>query len=286
MLALASDTLDTDLTGFDFAENPMPDDELKSQYIAYIYSCAVADGLLAQNTAPVHVSGYSMGIYAALYYCGAIRFTDGLFLIRSAWEKISEATGDNRYGMGMIIGLKEDDITRFRGYGENVEICNRNNPYTYIISGKRDAVEAILSASLEEGALRASLLPVSMPYHSMILQTASARFGDAIRQTDIKNGKPVYFSALSQEEIITGDGLRRELICNIFSRMNWYETMKSLIEKGVTAFYECGAGDGLTKNFRFIGGSFKAYPVDKYRQFIDDPEATHSDDIFSQFDLP
>lgn len=269
---MASETLDTELTGFDFIENPLLDDELKSQYIAYIYSCAVADGLLAQNVAPVHVSGYSMGIYAALYYCSAIGFTDGLFLIRSAWEKISEATRKGRYGMGMIIGLKEEDITCFGGYGKDVAICNRNNPYTFIITGKRDAVEAVLSASLEEGALRASLLPVTRPYHSALLKTTSPGFGNAISHLEIVDPSPAYFSALSQEEIVTGDELRDELIRNIFSRMNWFETMKALIEKGVSAFYECGAGDGLTKNFRFIDGGFKAYPVEKLLQFIDDSE--------------
>ena len=79
---------------------------------------------------------------------------------------------------------------------------------------------------------------------------------------------------MNQLEIGTGNEIRKELVNNIFSRMNWYETMKSLIGRGVTSFYECGAGDGLTRNFRFIEGTSRAYPVEKLQLFIGDSAAS------------
>ena len=107
LLATASDTLRIDLTGFDFANNNFLDDELRSQYISYIFSCAVSDILKKKGIAPSYVSGYSMGLYAALYYCRSVSFLVGLKLIENAWEEISVATADGHYGMGMIMAAYE-----------------------------------------------------------------------------------------------------------------------------------------------------------------------------------
>lgn len=245
----------------------MLEEELKSQYIAYIFSCAVADVIIAQNTPPQFVSGYSMGIYAALYYCRAYNFTDGLLMIRTAWDQICRATQRGNHGMGMIVGLNEEDICHLDDYGKGVVICNRNNPHTYIITGELDAVNALLSAAREEGALQARLLPVTKPYHSALLHSAKEGFDLAIRGFEIKDPDRVYFSTVNMVEIGTGNGLRKELVQNIYSRMNWYETMRLLIGRGIASFYECGAGDGLTKNFRFIDGVTRAYPVEKRELF-------------------
>ena len=86
LLEIASDALITNLKGFDFTTNNFLDDELKSQYVSYIYSCSVADILRGEKVNTSCVSGYSMGIYAAIYYCRSISFIDGLQLVKYAWE--------------------------------------------------------------------------------------------------------------------------------------------------------------------------------------------------------
>jgi hypothetical protein len=50
--------------------------------------------------------------------------------------------------------------------------------------------------------------------------------------------------------------------------MNWYQAMDYLLTLGVGMFFECGAGDGLSRNFRFISGKFAAYPVKDLDAFL------------------
>lgn len=268
MLSSASAILENDLTGFDTEDNNFLDDELKSQYISYIYSCAVSDILKYQGIKAGFVSGYSMGIYAALYYCGAIGFVEGLWLIRHAWDSISESCGDHKHGMGMIIGLEKQEVLKWCDDAGDTWICNQNNPHTYLISGRLESVNRILSLAKEEGALRANRLPVSKPYHTEVLKEASDSLRTKIERLNFNDPEVPYISSINGKIISTGFDFKEEVILNIYHRMNWYETMKSLVEHGTEVFFECGAGDGLTRNFRFIKGEFKAYSIQKLEQFL------------------
>ncbi|MBS1234208.1 MAG: Malonyl CoA-acyl carrier protein transacylase [Bacteroidetes bacterium] len=269
LLESASGYLNTDLTGFDFRRNNFLEDELKSQYISYIFSCSVAGFLKNKNFSPSFVSGYSMGIYAALHYCGSVDFLQGIKMIKQAWEILCRATEGGRFVMGMIIGLNETDLGTLIQDRKEIEISNQNNPYTFILSGTRQAIEIVLEAAREAGAMRISLLPVSKPYHSRFLKRASPEFAEAIGDIDFMPPLYPYISAMDQNMITTGDGLRKEVIVNLSSRMNWMKTMNSLVSNGSDRIFECGAGDGLTRNARFIEGEFQSFSVDKLEKFIE-----------------
>jgi malonyl CoA-acyl carrier protein transacylase len=268
LLESASEYLKTDLTGFDFRRNNFPGDEIKSQFISYIFSCSIAGFLKDQKLRPDCISGYSMGIYAALYYCGSVDFTQGLRMVKQAWETLCRVTEGGRFGMGMVIGLDENDILALLQDRRDVEISNQNNPYTFMLSGSNQALQSVLTAALEEGAMRANLLPVSIPYHSTFLKKASPEFAEAIRDLVFMPPLYPYISAIDQNRITTGEGLRKEVIMNLSSRMNWFKTMKSLLISGTEMIFECGAGDGLTRNARFIEGKFQSFSADKLEQFL------------------
>jgi [acyl-carrier-protein] S-malonyltransferase len=269
LLESASEYLNTDLTGFDFHRNNFLEDEIKSQYISYIFSCSVAGFLKSRDFKPSRISGYSMGIYAALYYCGSVDFFHGLRMVQQAWETISRVAEGGRFGMGMIIGLDETDLLALLRDIEEVEISNQNNPYTFILSGSRQALESVLKAAREEGAMRANLLPVSKPYHSRFLKRASPEYAEAIKDLSFMPPVYPYVSAMDQNTITTGEGLRTEAIMNLSSRMNWLKTMNTLYSNETDLFFECGAGDGLTRNARFIEGEFQSFSVEKLEKFIE-----------------
>jgi [acyl-carrier-protein] S-malonyltransferase len=259
-----------DLADFDFSDNNFLDDELKSQYISYIYSCSVADILHSRRVSPSFVTGYSMGLYSALYYCGSVSFQDGLMLIKKAWEAISKAVHRGRYGMGMVIGLSEADLKALMN-GEGIAwICNQNNLHTFIISGEAEAVTRILAAARAEGALRTNLLPVSKPYHTSLLEDAAPKFSDFLNRISYEAPEYPYLSPLSQEFIRDKEGIKQELIRNLYRRMNWFGTMKHLMNEGTEVFFECGTGDGLTRNFRFIDSSVIARSVARLDQFLEE----------------
>lgn len=211
-----------------------------------------------------------MGIYAALYYCGSVTFKDGLLLVKSAWEKISKVTADGKYGMGMIVGLSGPDILDLMHGSADVRICNQNNLHTFIISGVFEAVLDILSAARAEGALRTNILPVSKPYHSDFIRDAVPEFSEIVREMTFTDPAYKYISNIGQKIILSPHGLREEVISNLYRRMNWFNTMNDLLKMRTDVFFECGAGDGLTRNSRFIEGNFKSFSVNKLDDFLKD----------------
>jgi len=269
LLTTASETLNLGLTEFNFQDNNFLNDELKSQYISFIFSCSVADILKYHKVKPKFVSGYSMGIYAALYYCGSITFNDGLQLVKKAWENIILSTAGSKFGMGMIVGLKESEISDLIKTCGGFEICNQNNPHTFIISGLYDSVEQVLMMAKKEGALRTSALPVSNPYHSKFVKDAVPAFAIMINNISFANPAYHYVSAINQKIIDTADDIRNEVIENICCKMNWYNTMNSILRLGTNNIFECGAGDGLTRNSKFIDGNYKSYSINKLDKFLE-----------------
>jgi len=265
----ASDFLEMDLTTFDFQKNNFLNDELKSQCISYLFSCSVADILKGKKVRSSFVSGYSMGIYAALYYCGSVSFNDGLMMVKTAWDVISGVAGDGSYGMGMIIGLEESDLLNMLGATENVEICNQNNKHTFIISGSRNGIESVLASARREGAMKANTIPVSKPYHSQFLKSAGPEFARLIGKVSFRSPDYKYISAIDQKIIETPYDLKNEVILNLSCRVNWLNTMRLLIKQGTDLFFECGAGDGLSRNTRFIEGNFKSFSVAKIDKFLE-----------------
>jgi [acyl-carrier-protein] S-malonyltransferase len=262
----ASALLHADLTQFSFRSYNFLGDEERTQYMSYIFNCTVADILDSLDIKPSFVSGYSMGIYSALYYAGTVSFEDGLSLVKNAWDIISGITAGGNYGMGMIIGLEENDIISF--LDNDTEICNRNNKHTFIVSGSKHSVENVLSKAKIEGALKASLLPVSNPYHSRILKDAPEKFKKPVYSVKFNNPEYSYLSALDQRIIQSGSDLRKEVIMNLSHKMNWQSTVETMIGHNTDLFFECGAGDGLTRNSRFIEGSYKSFSIAKIEAFL------------------
>jgi malonyl CoA-acyl carrier protein transacylase len=61
-------------------------------------------------------------------------------------------------------------------------------------------------------------------------------------------------SLVDQEILLEEDLLKQEVVRNLFTPLNWYQTQLYLQELGVNRFIECGSGKGLVKNARFIEG--------------------------------
>ena len=95
LLKKASTHLGIHVTAFDILHNSFQDHELNTQFMSYIFSCAVSDILKSKHVKPNYISGYSMGLYAALYCGQAVTFTEGIDLIRKAFELIKINHGEN-----------------------------------------------------------------------------------------------------------------------------------------------------------------------------------------------
>jgi [acyl-carrier-protein] S-malonyltransferase len=262
LLEKASVHLGIDLTTFDIVQNTFQDHELNTQFISYIFSCAVSDILKAKKVKPDYISGYSMGLYAALYCGQAISFADGLSLIKKVFELIKISTGNIETGMGSIVGLSKEDILAMIETREGVALANTNGQYAYMISGIAPEIKRIIDLAKKEGALHAAVMKVTCPYHTSFLNDVSVQFKDYISQEIvIEDSSLKIVSGIGQRIFTEKDEIIHELTSNLNTEINWLKTMEKMLYLNTTRFAECGAGTSLHKIGKFIKGDFKIYPV-------------------------
>jgi [acyl-carrier-protein] S-malonyltransferase len=257
-LKIASNINETDLSTLDFESNNFLSDELKSQYISYIFSCELADFIKKSNIKFDLTAGYSMGIYAMFYYSGSISFDDGLRIIKKAFESVTETIQPNVYGMCNIIGLSLTDINLILQNNE-AEIININGSHNFVISGKIPSLQSIIERAKLEGAIHTRLLNVGCPYHSKVIRETVSDFRTFLNNLEIKDPQLPIISCIDQREIMDSKAVRDELLNNLISPLNWLETVLKLNKKGITTFYECGAGISLFKLNKFVPVDQKTY---------------------------
>ncbi len=140
-LKRAADAVAPCLVSFSFDGNNFLEDEFKTQFITYAYSCTAADILRERAPEPGYLSGFSMGIYAALYHAGSISFETGLKLISKAYLDSLQCLKSRQFTMGTTIGLSLEDLT---GLIERnnlpVEVTNLTSRYAITFAGLFDDV--------------------------------------------------------------------------------------------------------------------------------------------------
>jgi [acyl-carrier-protein] S-malonyltransferase len=253
-----SSFFDPDLAEFDFESNDFLWDELKTQYLTYIYSCAVAEVLNDKRLIPLYSAGYSMGIYAALFQAKVINFADGLLLIKKAFETMRNIVGADKFGMCSIIGLSREDINDLicsRNF--QVEITNQNSSFAFVLSGLQKDMQDFLKAAMAEGALHTHLLNVSLPYHSGFLKKTMSGFREFVETIRFSIPRTKIISLVDQQIVENQQDLKEEIVRNLYTPLNWYRTQSELIRSGVNLFIECGPGKNLVKNSKFIEGDFQ-----------------------------
>ncbi|MFH1160359.1 MAG: ACP S-malonyltransferase [bacterium] len=256
LLNQAAQIIDPELLFLDPKEQNFLDHELRTQYIAFIHGCAVADVLEDKGIRPDYISGYSMGIYAALVQGGAVSFEDGLMLIRNAFQEISYTTLTGRFGMAGIIGLNEKDLNFILANFPEVELTNQNSAFSVVLSGRQHHLEKVLELARQEGAFHARMLNVTVPYHSHLLKSAALQFAKFVYTLDVKCLKTPVISVLDQQILHSPEDIKTELVENLYKHFNWLKTQEKMQQLNVTTFIECGPGKNLAKNARFIPGNY------------------------------
>ena len=261
---IASEVLGYNLPDFTYANNEYIKSEFLSQVIAFIFSCSINDALVKRNIKPHLVAGYSMGVYAALYSSKSISFTDGLKIIKTAFDITNELRASGLYGMGSIIGLSENDVrSLINNNKQRLEIININNEHSLVIAGEKNELRNLLIEAKNEGAISVSGLTVNTPYHSELMLKYSDTFTRFIDTLPIESPICPVISTFDQREVMEVSDVKNELVHNLTRKINWYKTMQKILAKGIGEIIECGAGKDLKKISRFIEGDYKLRLVPK-----------------------
>ena len=195
------------------------------------------------------VAGHSLGEYSALCAAGSLSLADTARLLRLRGQAMQEAVPVGIGAMAAILGLDfetVDRICREIGGEEVVQAANDNDPAQVVISGHKAAVEAAAEAMKAAGAKRALMLPVSAPFHSVLMQPAAAAMADALAGVDIQAPAVPLIANVRAEAVTEPGAIRRLLVEQVTGTVRWRESVAVMAEAGVTEFWEIGAGKALS----------------------------------------
>jgi [acyl-carrier-protein] S-malonyltransferase len=202
------------------------------------------------------VAGHSLGEYSALCATGALSLADTARLLRLRGRAMQEAVPVGAGAMAAILGLELDavvDLAAEAAEGGGVcEAANDNDPAQVVISGHRAAVERAVALAPERGARRALMLPVSAPFHCVLMRPAADAMAEALAEVKIAPPKVPVVANVRAAAVEDPEEIRKLLVAQVTGRVRWRESVAYMAQNGVTMTVELGAGKALSGMIRRI----------------------------------
>lgn len=216
-----------------------------TQPAIFLHSVAKAK-MAGESFRPDTVAGHSLGEFSALVAAGALTFEEGLELVYNralAMQKACEAVDST---MAAILGLEDEVVEKICGeIGEMVVPANYNSPGQLVISGTVSAVGKAVEKLQEAGARRAVILPVGGAFHSPLMQPAKEELQAAIEKARFSQPSCPVYQNVDASPQVDPERIKANLIAQLTTPVRWTQTVKNMINDGVTEFIEVG-GTGST----------------------------------------
>ncbi|MDF1506621.1 ACP S-malonyltransferase [Robertmurraya sp. DFI.2.37] len=217
------------------------------------------------------VAGHSLGEYTALVAAGALSFEDGVYAVRKRGEFMEEAVPNREGTMAAVLGLERNELEKVTAEiaagGQPVQLANINCPGQIVISGSRQGVELASVKAKEAGAKRVLPLEVSGPFHSSLMKPASAKLAAVLDEVKIEKAAIPVIANVSATEMVEPNEIKEKLIEQLYSPVQWEDTVKRMIGLGVDTFIEIGPGKVLSGLVRKIDRTVATYAISDEESF-------------------
>ena len=206
-------------------------------------------------TSAAYVAGHSLGEYSALCAAGSLSLADTARLLRLRGQAMQQAVPVGVGAMAALLGLDFETaraVAEEAAEGEVCQAANDNDPAQVVVSGHKAAVERAVEIAKAKGARRALLLPVSAPFHCALMEPAARAMAEALDDVEI-HAPAVPLVANVRAEAVSDPALIRSLLVEqVTGSVRWRESVAWMAAKGVTEFWEIGAGKALSGMIRRI----------------------------------
>jgi malonyl CoA-acyl carrier protein transacylase len=235
-----------------------PDNRLKetefTQPCLYVVNALHYYKAVNQGVRPAYLAGHSLGEYNALLAAGVFDFLTGLRLTQRRGELMSRAKNG---GMAAVIGLDAGVIAEVIEENQlaGIDVANFNSPSQTVVSGPIEDIRNAGPLFEKAGARIYMPLQVSAAFHSRYMAEAARAFDDFLAPFYFAAPKiPVIANATAQPYPAdsTSESVKSLLVKQITHSVCWDQSVRFLIDKGVTEFTEIGPGNVLTKMMQQI----------------------------------
>lgn len=228
-------------------------------------SSMITERLAREGIVPSYTAGHSLGEYSALVTSGVLKFENAVELVHKRGLFMNDAVPAGEGTMAAILGMESADLERVTNDVTDstgvVQLANLNSPGQIVISGTKAGVEEACRLAKENGAKRAIPLEVSGPFHSELMRPASMDLSEVLSKSFLMDARvPVVSNVTAQPETNAAQ-LQDLLVRQLYSPVLWEQSVRKMIELGVTVFVEIGPGKVLSGLVKKIDRSVTVLPV-------------------------
>jgi len=241
-----------------------PDNRLKetefTQPCLYVVNALHYYKAVNQGARPDYLAGHSLGEYNALLAAGVFDFLTGLRLAQRRGELMSRAKNG---GMAAVIGLGAGvvaEVIEENGLA-SIDVANFNTPSQTVVSGPIEDIKRAGPLFDKAGARMYMPLQVSAAFHSRYMAEAARAFDDFLAPFSFAAPKiPVIANATARPYPAdnASESVKSLLTRQITHAVRWAQSVRFLIDKGVTEFTEMGPGIVLARLVQQIQQQYAA----------------------------
>ncbi len=197
---------------------------------------------------PSVLAGHSLGEYTALVVAGALSLEDAIRLVHLRGKAMQGAVPAGTGTMAAIVAMDNAGVEAVCAEvadNDVVSPANFNAPGQVVIAGHVRAVERASAKAVERGG-RVFPLRVSAPFHCALMQPAADAMADALSKVAISGTRSPVLSNVDGLPHADASSIRRRLIAQMTSPVQWEQTLRTMGSMGITHTIEVGPGDVLS----------------------------------------
>ncbi|CAG8462461.1 9354_t:CDS:10, partial [Ambispora gerdemannii] len=223
------------------------------------------------SSACTYALGHSLGEYSALVATKSINFYDAVKLVRLRGEAMSKTVSQRGIKTAIAavvvkanqlaeLEASMDEIRASLPEGELVELANINSSFQVVISGTSFGVDhASRFLQSKKIATRAVDLPVSAPFHCVLMKPVSEELHKAFREIKFQPPVVEIISNVTAKPIRSIEDIPKLLAEQVTATIQWQRSIKYCKDRDIDHYIVFGPGRVLANLLK------KEYPLDRIR---------------------
>ncbi|TDM37954.1 [acyl-carrier-protein] S-malonyltransferase [Macrococcoides canis] len=194
--------------------------------------------------------GHSLGEYSALVASGVLTQEDAVQIVYKRGQLMSAAYPQGVGKMAAIMGAERNVIeaacTAVSNDEHLLNIANINGPGQIVVSGHAQSIDALIDRKQELGLKKIIPLNVSGPFHSELMKVIEAEFRAYLEQFDFQDAHVPVVQNVNALPETDAKRIKENLVKQLYAPVEYTDSIRFLIDQGVTEFIEIGPKKVLT----------------------------------------
>ena len=212
-----------------------------------------------------YFAGHSLGEYSALACASSITFEQTLKLLQVRGKSMQSAVPKGQGGMVAVLGEKIENIMEIINSNKDKFECfiaNDNSIGQVVVSGNIKDLN-LFSEILKSKSIKNIKLPVSAPFHCVLMRAATETMKNEIINTEFKIPQNEIISNVTAKQTKDPKEIKNLLIKQIEMPVRWRESVINMINLNVDKFIEIGPGKVLSGLVKRIDRNIKLIQVNE-----------------------